>query len=57
MVWTILYHIWNWLVRFFGSAVMILAVISAVLVFCESIAYRIGRRRPAKTGQKEGDAK
>lgn len=48
-VWTVISHVWNWLVRFFGSAVMIFTVVSGVLILGERISYSIGRSRAAES--------
>ncbi|MCI1306055.1 MAG: hypothetical protein LKG40_07545 [Lachnospiraceae bacterium] len=55
MFWNVFSHIWNYLVRFFGSAAMIFTVISAVLVLGEAVLYRLGRRPDAE--RKAGDAR
>jgi hypothetical protein len=57
MIWTIVLHIWKWLVRFFGSAAMIFAVISALLVLGESAMYRLGRKRSSSEGKRGDEVK
>lgn len=47
-VLTAVHTVWGWLVRFFGSAVMIFSVATVFLVFGESLTYRAGRARTVK---------
>ncbi|MGI6003654.1 MAG: hypothetical protein ACOX74_08575 [Lachnospiraceae bacterium] len=47
---SVVQHIWNWLIHFSGSVVMIFAVISALLILAESIWYRTGRKSSRKGG-------
>ncbi len=55
MLWTIVFQLWKWLVRFLGSAILLFAVVSALLVLGESAAYRFGRKKPSSEGKNGGE--
>ncbi len=50
MVLELIGRVWNWLVRFTGTAALIFALVSAVLIRGEAVMYRLARRKRRKEG-------